>query len=529
MSGNEFSDFDSALSTARMLADAGQLDEAVYEYEGVAKDCAGEIRAEVLLELGGLLCRYSQYARAIPYLRDGLNDCHDPEIKGALSIRIASCLPWVGQFDEARSVASIAPWSATSLGNSAVQSQHAFARAELCGHELDLVGAALGYKAAAQLCLEADRNALAAHALHRASTQHLQMGDLLEGLALSQKALHLAKSFHSLPTYVEVRSIRAVMEQMRGNWRAAAVEVKEGERIRRHLRSVPVEAVYLRFVDWFLRAWCGGPSVLEELEREISIAALPHQQNEPAIWIALTKVRVFRGNIDDAKNSLEHAEAKIPCGPPPGLIDAWLVGAVNHLSAVCDVGDKVKALERYDALVPYSHFVVPHTLPALELGRADSLNGRWEPALSWFSNADELSVRAGMKPYQAIVAYERGSLYERRDDNGDKHRARSSFKTALRLFSELNMPWYKSQATQHLEGLQPRPRGDTRLTDAEIRVAKAVAAGKTNRQIAEEFGVAEGTVKTQVSSIRRKSGKTRVGVVRWLSEQGLGPDEDQDS
>lgn len=50
------------------------------------------------------------------------------------------------------------------------------------------------------------------------------------------------------------------------------------------------------------------------------------------------------------------------------------------------------------------------------------------------------------------------------------------------------------------------PSGTSPLTDAECRVAVAIARGRSNAQIAQELGVAVRTVANQVAAILRKLG-----------------------
>jgi DNA-binding NarL/FixJ family response regulator len=60
------------------------------------------------------------------------------------------------------------------------------------------------------------------------------------------------------------------------------------------------------------------------------------------------------------------------------------------------------------------------------------------------------------------------------------------------------------------------------LTPRETDVARLVAEGRTNSQIAEELFLAPGTVKNHIAVIRRKIGATnRVGIASWAWQTGL--------
>jgi predicted ATPase/class 3 adenylate cyclase/DNA-binding CsgD family transcriptional regulator len=73
-----------------------------------------------------------------------------------------------------------------------------------------------------------------------------------------------------------------------------------------------------------------------------------------------------------------------------------------------------------------------------------------------------------------------------------------------------------------LAALPGRP-GSTRLTRREQEVARLVARGRTNRQIAKQLFVAERTVDTHVEHIRDKLDvHSRAEIAAWVTESGLG-------
>ena len=79
---------------------------------------------------------------------------------------------------------------------------------------------------------------------------------------------------------------------------------------------------------------------------------------------------------------------------------------------------------------------------------------------------------------------------------------------------------------EQLASLPTRPRS-TRLTRREQEVARWVARGRTNRQIAEQLFVAERTVDTHVEHIRDKLDvHSRAEIAAWVTESGLAANVD---
>ncbi|MEQ7123721.1 response regulator transcription factor [Actinopolymorpha sp. B11F2] len=77
----------------------------------------------------------------------------------------------------------------------------------------------------------------------------------------------------------------------------------------------------------------------------------------------------------------------------------------------------------------------------------------------------------------------------------------------------------------HLLGGTARPAGDTAratLSSREIEVARHIAMGKTNSEIASDLYITAGTVKTHIANIGDKLGiRNRVGIAAWAWEHGI--------
>ncbi|GIJ73866.1 response regulator [Virgisporangium ochraceum] len=66
------------------------------------------------------------------------------------------------------------------------------------------------------------------------------------------------------------------------------------------------------------------------------------------------------------------------------------------------------------------------------------------------------------------------------------------------------------------------PPGRETLTDREMEIARILAQGRTNAEIAAELFLAAGTVKNHVAVIQRKLGvRNRVGIAAWAWDTGI--------
>jgi DNA-binding CsgD family transcriptional regulator len=83
--------------------------------------------------------------------------------------------------------------------------------------------------------------------------------------------------------------------------------------------------------------------------------------------------------------------------------------------------------------------------------------------------------------------------------------AREALERAVEIFDELGAPLWSKQAGDELGRIGGRASGSA-LTPTQARIAELVAAGHTNREIADEMFVSVKTVEANLSKIYRKLG-----------------------
>jgi DNA-binding CsgD family transcriptional regulator len=181
--------------------------------------------------------------------------------------------------------------------------------------------------------------------------------------------------------------------------------------------------------------------------------------------------------------------------------------------------DLVLLLERLEA------FRGEHTVGdgALSMGPVELTLGLGAAALGRLDQAaDDLLVaaaqadRAGAPGFVAEARYHLATSLVRRDGPGDRARAQSAARDADRLARALGMSGYVERTgilVAHLGGSRPEA-----LSPREAEVARLVAEGLTNRQIAERLVISERTAQNHVQHILTKLGfTTRSQIAAWTA------------
>ena len=221
-----------------------------------------------------------------------------------------------------------------------------------------------------------------------------------------------------------------------------------------------------------------------------------------AAWLA-GFVRLASGDPRAALSTLVPLGAAAPAGAlsavPGAICDAVeaLVEA-RELESARRVADQLlRQSERGSPWVPAAR--------ARSLGLVEAAAGSAAGYALLAEAVDRLEA-AGRWFDVARTLLARGRL-ERRDRR--RRAARSSLERAAALFTEMGAaPWVRLTEAElaRLGGRAPTPNT---LTESERRVAELAAAGRTNRQIAEELVVSVRTVESHLAAIYRKLGIER--------------------
>lgn len=157
---------------------------------------------------------------------------------------------------------------------------------------------------------------------------------------------------------------------------------------------------------------------------------------------------------------------------------------------------------------------------AVELWTGHGLThlGRFDEAIADLVAGADACAGNGAVGYLTEAQYELASALARRRQPGDIARARSLLKASSQQASALGMGVIAGKADALAEGLA----GAGPLTRREWQVAGLVAAGKTNREIAEELYLSERTAQNHVQHVLTKLGlSNRSQIAAWVTRQEM--------
>jgi DNA-binding CsgD family transcriptional regulator/RecA/RadA recombinase len=152
------------------------------------------------------------------------------------------------------------------------------------------------------------------------------------------------------------------------------------------------------------------------------------------------------------------------------------------------------------------------------LGTAAAVAGRLDDAVRELRLAIEADERAGTAPFTAFAQFELAKVLARRRRPGDVDEAAALTATAAATAERLGMAPLLREAAAFGAGLRGETPGP--LTARERQVARHVAQGLTNKQVAALLHISERTAETHVQHILTKLGLTnRTQVAAWMQQE----------
>jgi DNA-binding NarL/FixJ family response regulator len=208
---------------------------------------------------------------------------------------------------------------------------------------------------------------------------------------------------------------------------------------------------------------------------------------------------------------------------------------MTYLTDICtSLGDTARATTLYHLLLPHAeHTVVIGNAVACYgamsryLGALATTMGHWDTATQHFEDALVMNARMEAWPWLAHTQHAYATMLLTRNQPGDGDKATALLDAALVTASELGMRALEERLTARLGQTvtQPPPAAPSSLDDLsqrEVEVLRLLAAGKSNRDIAEALYISLNTVATHVRNILTKTGTAnRTEVAAYALRHGL--------
>ena len=208
----------------------------------------------------------------------------------------------------------------------------------------------------------------------------------------------------------------------------------------------------------------------------------------------------------------------------------WSWSLATLALACYHLGDTTRAARVRELLEPYAdRMLATASVGALCLGPAayflgllDLTLGHPEQAVRRFQHAATLAERLQARPIIAMSHEGQARALLALDRPGDRQQARALLEEAAAAAQELGIHGLGERAGVLLGELAAAPAWPAGLTGREVEVLRLIAAGRSNRAIAEALYISPNTVLRHVSNIFAKTGvANRAEAAAYATRQGL--------
>lgn len=252
-------------------------------------------------------------------------------------------------------------------------------------------------------------------------------------------------------------------------------------------------------------------------EMEAMVTAFAEQNGHPVWRAVLAEYFAELGRTAEARREVERLAPQRFAGMPRDY--NWLSGMTSLARACTFLGDADQAGILYDLLLPHAARTVMWAasgtcrgVVARHLGLLGTTMGRWERATQHFEEARARHERLGARPLLAHTLREHASMLLLRRGRGDPARAGALLEQSLAIYGDLGMEHHAATVRGLLAdrrlaaGVRPQRTYPDGLSAREVEVLQLLAAGKSNREIADALVISYNTVERHINHIFNKTG-----------------------
>src|SRR6266511_58996 len=439
----------------------------------------------------------------------------DSPLRARVLARLARALLFTPQVDRRLAFSEEAVQMARRVGDSATLAAVLFDRdLAIWGVErVEVAGERMGYRAMA----------LRGRGLRR--TDLLELGDLAGFDADLAAAEQTAQELRQLHYRWQLPLARAARALLAGRFAEAEEQAAQGLAIGRRAGDQAVE-IYSTGVVATLRFMQGRFGEPVELLKDLA-ARFPAL---PVLRTSLAAALAEAGCADQARAEVERLAARDLATVPRDL--TWSFSLATLALACHHLGDAELAVKLYKLLEPYADRNIAFgRIGALCLGPAsyflgllDLTLGRPEQALRRFQHAATLAGRIQSPPMIARCREGQARALLALGRPGDRQQAAALLDQVAATAKELGICGLGERTGALLRELAAPavPAWPAGLTGREVEVLRLIAAGRSNRAIAQALFISPNTVLRHVSNIFAKTGvANRAEAAAYATRQGL--------
>jgi DNA-binding CsgD family transcriptional regulator len=367
--------------------------------------------------------------------------------------------------------------------------------------------------------------ALALRGLGLRRTDLLELGDLAgfdAGLAAAEQ---IARELRQLHYHWQLPLARATRALLAGRFTEAEEQAAEGLAIGRRAGDQAVELFHLGVVG-ALRFMQGRLGELAGLFRDLA-ARYPAP---PVLRTSLAAALAEAGRTDQAQAEVERLAAGDLAALARDPMWSWTLAT---LALAChDLGDTERGARVRELLEPYAdRMLATASVGALCLGPAAYFLGlleltlnRPEQAERRFQHAATLAAKIEARPIIAMCHEGQARALLALDRPGDRPEAQALLQQVAATAQELGIHGLGERAAALLGelGAPAAPTWPAGLTEREVEVLRLIAAGCSNRAIAQALFISPNTVLRHVSNIFAKTGvANRAEAAAYATRHGL--------